>query len=118
MKRVGVLQLLRAHLALPLDALRVAVPLTIYFVAMFVLAFAAGRALKADYPRATALSFTAAITGFWRSRCNRGINYPIKLSKSVSDAKAGRGVAPLLQRFFITQQSTGTTLQAAAKVDP
>ncbi|MFN3515927.1 MAG: ACR3 family arsenite efflux transporter [Novosphingobium sp.] len=51
-------------LALPLDALRVAVPLTIFFAGMFVLAFATARALRADYPRATALSFTAASNNF------------------------------------------------------
>ena len=32
--------------------------------ALFVLAFAAARVLKADYPRATALSFTAASNNF------------------------------------------------------
>jgi len=51
-------------LALPLDALRVALPLVVFFVAMFVLAFASGRAIGADYPRTTALSFTAASNNF------------------------------------------------------
>ncbi len=51
-------------LSLPFDALKVALPLVIYFVAMFVLAFAAGRAIGADYERTTALSFTAASNNF------------------------------------------------------
>lgn len=51
-------------LALPFDALRVALPLVIFFIAMFVLAFAAGRALGAGYARTAALSFTAASNNF------------------------------------------------------
>ncbi len=51
-------------LALPGDALRVAVPLVVFFVVMFVAAFAAGRALGADYARTTSLAFTAASNNF------------------------------------------------------
>ncbi|MGA1372297.1 MAG: ACR3 family arsenite efflux transporter [Pseudomonadales bacterium] len=51
-------------LSLPRDALRVAIPLTLYFVIMFGVSFLMGRLLGADYPRTTAVAFTAAGNNF------------------------------------------------------
>lgn len=49
---------------IPLDVMRIALPLVVYFIIMFLLSFFIGKSFGADYSRSTSIAFTATGNNF------------------------------------------------------